>query len=47
MEKRKKNLIKHGKFNVHSRDEIKDIITLNGGQIVSSWNQDQLRPLSH
>ena len=31
-----KKIVVSGKFNVHSRDEIKDMITLNGGQIVSS-----------
>ena len=31
-----KKIVVSGKFNVHSRDEIKQIITLNGGQIVSS-----------
>ena len=31
-----KKIVVSGKFNVYSRDEIKDIITLNGGQIVSS-----------
>ena len=31
-----KKIVVSGKFNVHSRDEIKDMITLHGGQIVSS-----------
>ena len=31
-----KKIVVSGKFNIHSRDEIKDMITLNGGKIVSS-----------